>query len=670
MELKDIDFKKKKLADTKKVLKKKFIGLDNVIDKIIDELQTWYCCPEIIKHPTIINLWGLTGVGKTDLVRNIRDELEMNESYCEVTFDESSSSAQLSTKIDAKLEEKKPGILLLDEIQRFRCKDESGAKLRNVPYMDVWDLLSDGKLKCDDSDDMLTNMMLEYDDYKLRLKEYEDNLKAVAEGLKPIKDAGKKQQKDEFEALMEEDDDDEGLKAPVLSDSYYFSDNNLYMAKRLKKTFRLKESAFSIAKWTAEKKLKILQKNQDNHKGLNAEYDFSKLLIFISGNLDKAYNMATRLGSDIPADFYHEISKTINIHDIKQALQYSFQPEQIARFGNTHIIYPALSEDNFCKIIKQKCDSYTAGIKKDFKIKMTIDESVQQLIYRNGVFPSQGTRPVFSTIKSILESKVTDLLFKMLSGSKSKECNITYNLENRELLLIDGDNLEYKREYNGEIDELKEMNASCPDTSRMIQVHEAGHAVAYGLLTGLSPIYTITLVSNSKNSGGYIMQHQFLSSKKNIKDRIMILLASRCAEEMVFGKDYISSGASADIEQATILANSYLRLYGMGDNIHKVAHETEDDGFLYDTDVNETNVLIKQMLRELKEKAMSMLNKNIHLYTSVVCLLKEKNRVTEDEMVEIFANHNIKINKLPINKTKLEDYSGLFNQWKGEQNER
>ncbi len=57
---------KKNLLDSAIVqLKSEFIGIDNVIDQIADAIGSWLFFPEMQEKPVIINLWGLTGIGKT-----------------------------------------------------------------------------------------------------------------------------------------------------------------------------------------------------------------------------------------------------------------------------------------------------------------------------------------------------------------------------------------------------------------------------------------------------------------------------------------------------------------------------------------------------------------------------------------------------------------------------
>ena len=76
--------KREKLEEIKIKLKEKFIGIDNVIDKIIDYISLWYLMPNIQFRPLIISLWGITGVGKTDLVRTLVSLLKFTDKFIEI----------------------------------------------------------------------------------------------------------------------------------------------------------------------------------------------------------------------------------------------------------------------------------------------------------------------------------------------------------------------------------------------------------------------------------------------------------------------------------------------------------------------------------------------------------------------------------------------------------
>ena len=101
---------------------------------------------------------------------------------------------------------------------------------------------------------------------------------------------------------------------------------------------------------------------------------------------------------DMEADEFHKQSLKINITHIKNALQYRFRNEQIARLGNNHIIYPAFDSKSFKKIINLELNKIIRKIKKEYQINLNIDKSIHTVIYKEGVFPTQGTRPVFTII--------------------------------------------------------------------------------------------------------------------------------------------------------------------------------------------------------------------------------------------------------------------------------
>ena len=153
--LNEIKQKKDKLEQTKEELKGQFVGLDDIIDKIFDNIEVWYIMPELLSRPVIINLWGMTGVGKTDLIRKIVHKLDFSENFVEIQMNTDNSSKSYhnptveSCFVDAEINNNEQAILLLDEIQRFRSIDEDGKLLQSSQYEDVWMLLSDGRFTDD-----------------------------------------------------------------------------------------------------------------------------------------------------------------------------------------------------------------------------------------------------------------------------------------------------------------------------------------------------------------------------------------------------------------------------------------------------------------------------------------------------------------------------------------
>src|SRR5690554_486103 len=76
------------LQQAAKVLKKEFIGLDNVIEEIIGSVSPWYFFPQLQENPVVVNLWGLTGVGKTSLINRLSELIHFEDKTYYFNFGE------------------------------------------------------------------------------------------------------------------------------------------------------------------------------------------------------------------------------------------------------------------------------------------------------------------------------------------------------------------------------------------------------------------------------------------------------------------------------------------------------------------------------------------------------------------------------------------------------
>jgi len=93
--------KREKLEYVKAELKKRFFGIDEVIDKFISSIESWYFFPDLRTKPLVVNLWGITGVGKTALVRSFVELIGFGRKYCELTVSNSDTYYLSSVLEDA-----------------------------------------------------------------------------------------------------------------------------------------------------------------------------------------------------------------------------------------------------------------------------------------------------------------------------------------------------------------------------------------------------------------------------------------------------------------------------------------------------------------------------------------------------------------------------------------
>jgi len=610
--------RQRKLQRAKKELKKHFVGIDDIIDRVIKDIETWYVMPELLSRPSIICLWGPTGVGKTDLVRRLVKLLEVQDRFCELTLSNKGcpsypwSNSIGSILRNSHLESGSSSVVLMDEIQAFRTIDEEGHDIHDCKFKDVWTLLSDGKLPYQVEVESLMSML------------WDIQRRENAPAKKPASPAaGVAASEIEISLIDDDEDDDED------------GDNSFYQLNHFKSVLRLEESIDEISKWPDSKKKSVITKRLTD-KTIFEEEDYTKCLIFISGNLDEAYGFAKDVKEvDADADILHEMSKKINILDIKEALTQRFKPEQISRMGNGHIIYPSLSRSSFETIIDRKVEAIRCRIEQQFGKKLKVDQSIKTLIYNNGVFPTQGTRPLFSTISDILENSLPNFLLKSIL----KEVDSVYVYYNKGAIRADINGSKVKRNYVGVIDKLKSERRNNKDRRTLTAVHEAGHAVAFSLLFKVAPSQLVATPA-SNDTDGFVYTIQSCHSRDMARRRLCIMLAGQAAEKVFFGADNVTSGSGSDLIKATEMAARMVRKWGMGSYASVVAKQEID---LANNDQMGSNLMIDALLKECKDQIEELLKANLGLLEDVIDTLLVVDKVTPQEFKAICAKHNLEI---------------------------
>ena len=142
-----IDKKFDILAKAKTQLKKEFFGIDHIINEIIELVSSWYLFPELQEKPLVINLWGLTGVGKTALIRRLSDLLEFSEKYYSIDLGGNKHSIQDRLEEIYEYDNSSPVIIALDEFQYARTIDQNMGEIENAYSRIVWELIDSGKFQ-------------------------------------------------------------------------------------------------------------------------------------------------------------------------------------------------------------------------------------------------------------------------------------------------------------------------------------------------------------------------------------------------------------------------------------------------------------------------------------------------------------------------------------------
>ena len=125
-------------------------------------------------------------------------------------------------------------------------------------------------------------------------------------------------------------------------------------------------------------------------------------------------------------------------------------------------------------------------------------------------------------------------------------------------------------------DEKKDRSSIKEIDKKITAYHEAGHALVAKIISPQNRISRVTIIPSTKGAGGYTMNippNRLYKTKKDMEKDIMISLGGRCAEEIVFGEENITTGASGDIERATEIVISMINRFGMNKNTGLLSYE-------------------------------------------------------------------------------------------------
>ena len=176
--------------------------------------------------------------------------------------------------------------------------------------------------------------------------------------------------------------------------------------------------------------------------------------------------------------------------------------------------------------------------------------------------------------------------------------------------------------------------------------HEAGHALVGIYVPGNDPLHKVTIIPRGRALGitmNLPERDRYSETKKEMGAKIAMMFGGRVAEEIVFGKDNVSSGAANDIKQATDKARSMVTEWGMSNKLGPLRYnDNEEEVFLGHSVAQRKNVsdataeLIDQEVREIIEagemKAREVLTENRDSLDRLAKALLEHETLTGDEV--------------------------------------
>jgi cell division protease FtsH len=173
---------------------------------------------------------------------------------------------------------------------------------------------------------------------------------------------------------------------------------------------------------------------------------------------------------------------------------------------------------------------------------------------------------------------------------------------------------------------------------RILAYHEGGHALMGHLMGSVMELQKVTIVSRG-NALGYAFylpeEDRYLHTKEELVDRMVVALAGRAAEEVVFGR--VTNGAANDLEKVTEIARSMVFEWGMADSVSSRTLRADNYG-LSEATKRVRDEEQAHLTDGAYEEAVRLLRKHRVSLDRIAAALLEKETLVRDELLELVAD--------------------------------
>ncbi|MEL6502589.1 MAG: ATP-dependent zinc metalloprotease FtsH3, partial [Cyanobacteria bacterium J06623_1] len=196
-----------------------------------------------------------------------------------------------------------------------------------------------------------------------------------------------------------------------------------------------------------------------------------------------------------------------------------------------------------------------------------------------------------------------------------------------------------------------------------VAYHEAGHALVGALMPDYDPVQKISIIPRGRAGGltwftpSEDRMESGLYSRSYLQNQMAVALGGRLAEEIIYGEEEVTTGASNDLQQVTRVARQMVTRFGMSDRLGPVALGRQNGNVFMGRDIasdrdfsNETAAAIDEEVRNYVDQAYSrakrVLMENRHILDKLADMLIEKETVEADELQDVLANNEVKMASL------------------------
>ena len=186
------------------------------------------------------------------------------------------------------------------------------------------------------------------------------------------------------------------------------------------------------------------------------------------------------------------------------------------------------------------------------------------------------------------------------------------------------------------------------DEKKLTAYHESGHAIVGRLVPEHDPVHKVTIIPRGRALGVTMFlpeDDRYSNNKQRLESQICTLYGGRIAEELIYGKDKVTTGASNDIERATEIAKNMVTKWGLSEKMGPMSYSDEEGEVFLGRSVTQTKTMSDDTANDIDSEVRLLVNKS---YTTATKMIK-------DNMDKLHAMSEALMTYETIDKDQIDD---------------
>ncbi len=187
------------------------------------------------------------------------------------------------------------------------------------------------------------------------------------------------------------------------------------------------------------------------------------------------------------------------------------------------------------------------------------------------------------------------------------------------------------------------------DEKRLTAYHEAGHAIVGRLVPEHDPVYKVSIIPRGRALGVTMFlpeDDRYSHSKQRLESQVSSLFGGRIAEELIFGAEAVTTGASNDIERATEIARNMVTKWGLSDKMGPLAYSEEDGEVFLGHSVTRHKTLSDETAHAIDEEVRRIVDNNYDRAQSMLEENMDKLHLMADALIKYETLDNEQIDDI------------------------